>query len=78
LGWGIAVGLEAPGEEKGEESLSDYSLENILWIYNNVDYISYLEAGSSLQAPSGMDAISLTEYADYFRQAAQRLGYDTV
>lgn len=35
--------------------------EKIVYITNNVEYVPYLEAGSSRQAPSGMVAISIYE-----------------
>ena len=35
--------------------------KEIVFITNNVEYVTYLEAGSSQQAPSGMVAISIFE-----------------
>ena len=40
------------------EALKPYS---VVWITNNVDYIRYLEQGTSKQAPNGMVAITLQE-----------------
>jgi hypothetical protein len=34
---------------------------DVIWITNNVDYIEYLEDGSSDKAPNGMVAITLRE-----------------
>ena len=43
-------------------------------IYNNLDYISYLESGhGSAQAPSGMVAISLAEFEAHFRAALAKI-----
>ncbi len=35
----------------------------VIWIFNNVEYITLLEEGSSSQAPQGMVALSLREIA---------------
>ena len=32
-----------------------------VFLYNNADYISFLESGSSAQAPNGMVAVSVAE-----------------
>lgn len=39
----------------------------VITIFNNVDYIEYLEGGSSQQAPIGMVAVSLAEVEAQFR-----------
>ena len=38
-------------------------------IYNNLEYISALENGHSAQAPSGMVAVSLAEFEQFFKDA---------
>jgi len=43
--------------------LPDYS---IVWISNNVDYIEFLEDGSSQQAPTGMLALTVEELRTMF------------
>ena len=43
-----------------------------IYIYNNLDYIEALEGGHSGQAPQGMVAVSLADFAQHFREAAQR------
>ena len=37
---------------------------SIVWITNNLDYIEFLEQGSSRQAPNGMVALSLAEVGE--------------
>ena len=50
--------------------LFDFSVhDEQVVIYNNLDYIEFLEAGSSAQAPSGMVAISLAEFEAHFQKA---------
>ena len=44
-------------------------------LFNNVEYISYLEDGSSKQAPSGFIAVALAALADNIRSAAASAGY---
>lgn len=39
---------------------------SVVWISNNVNYITYLENGSSQQAPQGMVAVTLQEMASIF------------
>lgn len=52
----------------------DFSIEDeTVYIVNNTEYISHLESGSSQHAPSGMVAISLTEFSDHFRKALSTL-----
>ena len=38
-------------------------------IYNNLEYMSYLERGDSKQAPQGMVAVSLAEFEQHFKKA---------
>jgi len=44
------------------------SVTGVVYIYNNLEYISFLEAGGSKQAPSGMIAISMAEFGVYISQ----------
>lgn len=49
--------------------ISDFTFElgdDQVFIYNNLEYIPYLEDGSSTQAPAGMVEISLVEFTNYF------------
>jgi len=45
-------------------------------IYNNVEYISELEEGTSDQAPHGMVAVSLAEFTAFFNNALSKFGKD--
>lgn len=38
----------------------------LVWLVNNADYISFLENGSSKQAPNGMLATTIAELTTYF------------
>ena len=42
--------------------------DNAIWFYNPVEYAIFLENGSSSQAPSGVYAVSLTEFDYELRQ----------
>lgn len=55
----IAKGLAAIGQ------LPPYS---IVWISNNVNYIEFLEGGSSKQAPAGMVALTVEELRAMFEK----------
>ena len=46
---------------KGIAALTGLPPYSIVWISNNVDYIEFLEDGSSKQAPAGMLAITVEE-----------------
>lgn len=39
----------------------------VITIYNNLDYIKFLEGGSSRKSPRGMVAVSITEVEGQFR-----------
>lgn len=39
----------------------------VWWISNNVEYISYLEEGTSKMAPTGMVAKALSAFANYIK-----------
>ncbi len=47
--------------QKGQDKLASLGFAEIVWISNNLDYVVFLEAGSSNQAPKGMVAITLQE-----------------
>jgi len=57
----IARGLAALG------GLKPYM---VVWITNNLDYIEFLEDGSSTQAPEGMMTVTIQELRTMFRKAA--------
>ncbi len=72
-GWGITTEVDAPDGDVGSVAL-DFSIEDgQVIIYNNVDYISYLEHGHSKQAPTGMVAVSLAEFNAHFEQVLHEL-----
>lgn len=48
------------------EAIPPYS---VVWISNNVNYITFLEEGSSQQAPSGMVALTVEELRQMFKDA---------
>lgn len=68
-GWAISVNAPSdyvPPEGSGdvqmiESDISGFDLDQVIYIFNNVHYIVYLENGSSDQAPAGMVRISLAE-----------------
>ena len=42
-------------------------------ILNNLEYIEFLENGSSQQAPAGMVSVSFKDFADIFRREADKI-----
>ena len=42
-------------------------------IYNNVEYVSHLEYGTSKIAPAGMVSLSLVEFTSFFREELKGL-----
>jgi hypothetical protein len=53
------------------QNVSDFRVEinaDTVTIYNNLEYISFLENGHSQQAPTGMVAVSLAEFEQHFRR----------
>lgn len=68
------VSLELLAEEnwskdplsEGAAYLSKLRDFEILYIFNNVEYVIYLEEGHSSQAPQGMVAITLQELEELF------------
>ena len=57
--------------ERAKAIISQLKGGDSYFITNNVDYIKYLEEGSSDQAPEGMVAITLRNYPGIVQQAAQ-------
>lgn len=58
------------------ENVSDFKVsihDDTVTIYNNLEYIKYLEDGTSQQAPTGMVAISLAEFTAFFNEALSGL-----
>jgi len=47
--------------------------DGVVWITNNLDYIEYLENGSSSLAPNGMVAVSLADFENHFNSALKGL-----
>lgn len=59
-----------------ESEISDFKFElhdNQVVIYNNLEYIEYLESGTSGQAPYGMVSLSLVEFNNFFNQQLAKL-----
>jgi hypothetical protein len=59
-----------------KENVSDFKFDihdDEVVIYNNLEYISELEDGTSQQAPTGMVAISLAEFTAFFNEALSGL-----
>lgn len=56
-----SISLNAPF--LGRVDIAGFSLGVPFWVSNNVDYIGFLEAGSSRQAPSGMVDITMSTIA---------------
>jgi hypothetical protein len=52
---------------KGLAALTGLPKFQVVWISNNVDYIEFLEEGSSKQAPAGMLAVTVEELRNMFR-----------
>ena len=55
-----------------EAEINDFSFDiydDQVIIYNNLEYISNLENGSSQQAPVGMVSVSIVEFTDHFNRA---------
>ena len=52
--------------EAGIAKLNTLGFGDTVWISNNLQYITFLEDGSSTQAPTGMVKVSLAEIATIF------------
>ena len=62
---GVLRRLDPSGETTKAALIASASLlaaHSSFTIYNNVDYVEFLETGSSRQAPGGMIAISIAEF----------------
>lgn len=77
-GWQLEIGV-VPQTTTGVEdksggatisvaasTLEAYTFGQIVYIVNNVQYVQYLETGSSSQAPSGMVSLTLDEVRAQF------------
>jgi len=53
---------------KGLAAIAELPPYSIVWISNNVNYIEFLEAGSSKQAPSGMVSLTVEELRSMFEK----------
>lgn len=65
-----APGMEVGGEdvfEKGLAVIADLPPYQIVYVSNNVNYIEFLEEGSSEQAPEGMAALTVQELRQMFK-----------
>lgn len=72
--WQVTVGTPAEGElavtgrvEPASSGLAALKPFDVVYIVNNVDYIIYLEGGSSGQAPAGMVAVTVEELRSMFK-----------
>jgi len=54
---------------KGLAALTGLPDYQVVWISNNVNYIEFLEHGSSKQAPEGMLAITVEELRNWLQRA---------
>lgn len=62
-------GAQAQATARANRTIGEYQSLESLWIQNNTPYIAMLESGSSQQAPSGMVAVTLLEFARMVRRA---------
>lgn len=68
----INLAVKPPGEYGPHlefPSFEGFEFKNTIYISNNLNYIEYLERGSSSQAPRGMLAISVRNYKRYIKEA---------
>ena len=52
--------------DKGLAILTGLPAFSVVWLSNNLDYILFLEEGSSRQAPQGMVAVTVQELREMF------------
>ncbi|MEN6306679.1 MAG: HK97 gp10 family phage protein [Anaerohalosphaeraceae bacterium] len=57
--------------KKGLAAIADMPPYQVVWISNNVDYIEFLEDGTSRQAPEGMMSLTLEELKVMFSKAVE-------
>ena len=50
-----------------EKKLEQLGFGEIVWVANNLEYVTFLEDGSSQQAPAGMLRLSLAELETIFK-----------
>ena len=55
---------------KGLAAIGGLKPYMVVWITNNLDYIEFLEDGSSTQAPEGMMTVTIQELRTMFRKAS--------
>jgi hypothetical protein len=68
-GWDVCIGAESDGETFSSDPVSNglaklpplMSMNEVIYVLNNVVYILALENGHSKQAPVGMVAVTLAE-----------------
>jgi hypothetical protein len=77
--WQVTIGAPAEGilsnktpvgtatVERGRRALDGLPDFQIVWISNNLEYIQFLEEGSSRQAPRGMVRLTVLELRAAFR-----------
>lgn len=76
--WGvqtIPTYLPPPGKYPWPQppQVPGFKADDVLFLANNVEYITVLESGSSDQAPYGMMKVTITEYQDYVARAVASL-----
>ena len=69
--WQLEIGQIPEGEldarsaaevtTEAEKRLADLGFAQVVWIANNLEYVTFLEDGSSTQAPEGMLSVTLQE-----------------
>lgn len=81
--WQVTIGrpvtaaieaLDKSGDEtikKGLAAIAALPPYQVVWICNNVDYIEFLEEGSSRQAPEGMMSLTIEELKVMFSKAVE-------
>lgn len=67
-GWGLSIGkpiVATPAVGKypqpGMPNMSSIDGKQVVYILNNVDYVPFLESGTSDQAPAGMIRLAIAE-----------------
>lgn len=79
-GWNVGINNvnldEAEPDKTGRNTISANEtmiqradLDDVIFVSNNVDYIEYLEDGSSDQAPNGMVAKTLRRFQQFVRES---------
>jgi hypothetical protein len=69
---GFTMSVDSSGNaaiSKGRASLASFKLGDTIFLYNNVEYILFLEYGHSKQAPSGMFRITFEEVVQHLGAA---------